>query len=90
MKNVVFLQENSYFNEINVFQRMQKKYEKIFKKTCQNASKNLYKFIQKSASEKERQNDAKMLENLSQKTSQNRQNVDKIEVQKFMEKTKKK
>ena len=87
MKNVVFLQENSYFNEINVFQRMQKEYEQIFKKTCQNASKNLYKFIQKSASEKERQNDAKMLENLSQKTSQNRQNVDKIEVQKFMEKT---
>ena len=87
MKNVVFLQENSYFNEINVFQRMQKKYEKIFKKTCQNALKNLYKFIQKSASEKERQNDAKMLENLSQKTSQNRQNVDKIEVQKSTEKT---
>ena len=87
MKNVVFLQENSYFNEINVFQRMQKKYEKIFKKTCQNASNNLYKFIQKSASEKERQNDAKMLENLSQKTSQNRQNVNKIEVQKTMEKT---
>ena len=90
MKNVVFLQENNYFNEINVFQRMQKEYEQIFKKTCQNASKNLYKFIQKSASEKERQNDAKMLENLSQKTSQNRQNVDKIEVQKFMEKNMKK
>ena len=90
MKNVVFLQENSYFNEINVFQRMQKEYEQSFKKTCQNASKNLYKFIQKAASEKERQNDAKMLENLSQKTSQNRQNVDKIEVQKSMEKTWKK
>ena len=65
---------------------MQKEYEKIFRKTFQNASKNLYKFIKKSALEKERQNDAKMLENLSQKTSQNRQNVDKIEVQKFMEK----
>ena len=72
MKNVVFLQENSYFNEINVFQRMQKEYEKIFKKTCQNASKNLYKFNQKSASEKERQNDAKMLENVCPKWSPNR------------------
>ena len=64
MKNVVFLQENSYFYEINVFQRMQKEYEKIFKKTRQNAWKNLYKFIQKSASEKECQNDAKMLKKL--------------------------
>ena len=78
MKNVGFLQENSYFNETNVFQRMQKEYEKIYKKTCQNASKYLYKFNRKSASEKERQNDDKMLENLSQKTSQNLQNVDKI------------
>ena len=71
MKNVVFLQENNYFNEINVFQRRQKEDEEIFKKTCQNASKNLYKFIQKSASEKECQNDAEMLENGSQKWSRN-------------------
>ena len=63
MKNVVFLQENSYFNEINVFQQMQKEYEQIFKKTCQNAAENLNKFVQKFASEKERQNDAEMLEN---------------------------
>ena len=67
MKNVVFLRENSYFDEINVFQRMQKEYEKIFKKTCQNATENLNKFVQKVASEKERQNDAKMLENLCPK-----------------------
>ena len=87
MQNVVFLQENSYFNEINVFQRMQKEYEKIYKKTCQNASKYLYKFNRKSASEKERHNDAKMLENLSQKTSQNRQNAVKIKVHKSIEKT---
>ena len=86
MKLVVFLQENSYFNEINVFQRMQKEYEKIFKKTCQNASKYLYKFNRKSASEKERQNDAKMLENWSQKTSPNRQKAHKVEVQKSIEK----
>ena len=71
MKNVVFLQENNYFNEINVFQRRQKEDEEIFKKTCQNASKNLYKFIQKSASEKECQNDAEMLENGSRKWSRN-------------------
>ena len=90
MKNVVFLQENSYFNEINVFQRMQKEYEKIFKKTCQNASKNRYKFIQKSPSEKERQNDAKMFKNECPKWSPNRQNAIKIEVQRTIEKTFKK
>ena len=72
MKNVVFLQENSYFNEINVFQRMQKEDEEIFEKTCQNASKNLYKFTQKSAREKECQNDAKILENKCPTWSQNR------------------
>ena len=71
MKIAVFLQENSYFNEINVFQRRQKEDEEIFKKTCQNASKNLYKSIQKSASEKECQNDAEMLEKGSQKWSRN-------------------
>ena len=71
MKNVVFLQENSYSNEINVFQRMQKEYEKIFKKIYQNAANKKYKFSQKSASEKECQNDANMLENGSQKWSQN-------------------
>ena len=87
MKNVVFLQENSYFNEINVFQRMQKEYEKIFKKTCQNAARNRYKFIQKSASEKECQNDAKMLENGRPKWSRNRKNCVKVEVQKTIEKT---
>ena len=87
MKNVVFLQENSYFNEINVFQRMQKEYEKIYKKTCQNASKYLYKFNRKSASEKERQNDAKMFEKCSQNTSQNQQKADKIEVQESIRKT---
>ena len=82
MKSVDFLQENNYFNEINVFQRRQKEDEEIFKKTCQNAAKHLYKFNQKSASEKERQNDAKMPENLSQTTSPNRQNAVKVEVQK--------
>ena len=70
MKNVVFLQENSYFNEINVFQRMQKKYEKNCEKTCQNAAENLNKFVQKFASEKERQNDAKMIENWCPKYKQ--------------------
>ena len=82
MKNVVFLQENSCFNEIDVFRRMQKEYEKIFKKTCQNAARNIYKFIQKSASEKECNNDAKMFENGCPRQSRNQQNAVKIKVQK--------
>ena len=74
MKNVVFLQENSYFNEINVFQRRQKEDEEIFKKTCQNASKNLYKFIQKSASEK----NAKMMPKCSKMVAESGHEINKM------------
>jgi len=54
MKNVVFLQENTYFNEINVFQRMSKTYEKIIEKERQNGFNNQYKINGKSTSEKGR------------------------------------
>ena len=47
----------------------------------------IYKFIQKSASEKECQNDAQMLENGCPKCSRNPQNTVKVEVQKTIEKT---
>ena len=45
---------------------------KTTKKACQNAAENINKFVQKFASEKERQNDVKMIENLCPKQPPNR------------------
>ena len=87
MKNVVFLQENSYFNEINVFQRMQKEYEKIFKKHA----KMLQKIYINSFKNQLRKKNAKMTPKCSKTYPKRRPKIykmsTKIEVQKFMEKT---
>ena len=74
MKNVVFLQENNYFDEINVFQRMQKKCEKIFKKHA----KMLQKIYINSFKNQLRKKNAKMMPKCSKMGAQSGHEIDKI------------
>ena len=74
MKNIVFLQENNYFNEINVFQRIQKENKENFEKHA----KMLPKIYINSFKNLHGKRNAKMMPKCSKMAAQSGHKIDKM------------